>query len=229
MVPVAADNVGPGAFCTNFGWPPTRGAAILRAEACVARWPAEIPYPPRGRIAGLAVSLALLAPFPPPGRPAVQFGCVFGDAVHPRPNPRTSADLRKGPLAMSTRVLLRHCRASLVGLFALAMLASSAFAQALDTPLISVDRAGFFRIDLDVQAGASGAPNGFVIQWMKKSDFDVLGWPANEYDAHAAFCDFTGVPTLNPDPRSSSFELSPSGAIQVQMGDLFDETGVYGS
>ena len=43
---------------------------------------------------------------------------------------------------MSVRILLRRCHASLVGLFALAMLASTAFAQALDTPTISVDRAG---------------------------------------------------------------------------------------
>ena len=130
---------------------------------------------------------------------------------------------------MSVRELLRRCTAPLLGLLALAMLASTSFAQALDTPTLSVDRAGFFRIDLNVQAGASGAPNGFVIQWMSKSDFDTFGWPVDEYDPHSAFCDFTGVPTLNMDSRSDSFQLGPDGAIQVQMGDLFDETGVYGS
>lgn len=130
---------------------------------------------------------------------------------------------------MSVRALLRRCHASLVGLFALAMLASAAFAQTLDTPTLSVNRVGFFRIDLDVHAGASGAPNGFVIQWMKKSDFDALGWPVDEYDPRAAFCDFIGVPTLNPDPRSNSFKLNPNGAIEVQVGDLLDESGVAGS
>jgi hypothetical protein len=104
--------------------------------------------------------------------------------------------------------------------------AGSAFAQALDTPSLTLNRAGFFRIDLDVHAGASGTPNGFVIQWMTKAEFDEYGWPSSEYDA--ATCDFTGTPTLNTDSRSSSFLLGSNGAIQVQMGDLFDETGLYG-
>ena len=106
--------------------------------------------------------------------------------------------------------------------------AGSAFAQALDAPSLKLNRAGFFRIDLDVTAGTTGAPNGFTIQWMKKADYLAYGWPANEYDPSATVCDFTGDPTLNPDPRSASFALGSGGAIQVQVGDLFDETGLYG-
>src|SRR5712691_1521195 len=98
---------------------------------------------------------------------------------------------------MSVREFLRRCHAPLLGLLALAMLASASFAQALDTPTLTVDGAGFFRIDLDVHAGTSGAPNGFVIQWMNKADFDTFGWPVDELDPHANYCDFTGVPTLN--------------------------------
>jgi len=130
-------------------------------------------------------------------------------------------------LRRDTLVPRRH----LLGVLAAAMLfvtAGSAFAQALDTPSLTLNRAGFFRIDLDVHAGVSGAPNGFTIQWMKKADFDEYGWPSNEYDPSAATCDFTGTPTLNTDPRSSSYALGSNGAIQVQMGDLFDETGLYG-
>ena len=130
-------------------------------------------------------------------------------------------------LRRDTFVPRRH----LLGALAAAMLfvtAGSAFAQALDTPSLTLNRAGFFRIDLDVHAGVSGAPNGFTIQWMKKADFDEYGWPSNEYDPSAATCDFTGTPTLNTDPRSGSFALGSNGAIQVQMGDLFDETGLYG-
>src|SRR5262245_9766909 len=62
-----------------------------------------------------------------------------------------------------TSVPRRH----LIGVLAAAMLfvtAGSAFAQALDTPSLKLNRAGFFRIDIDVQAGASGTPNGFTIQ-----------------------------------------------------------------
>ena len=128
-------------------------------------------------------------------------------------------------LRRDTLVPRRH----LLGLVAAAMLfvtAGSAFAQALDTPSLTLNRAGFFRIDLDVHAGTSGAPNGFTIQWMTKAEFDEYGWPSNEYDA--ATCDFTGTPTLNTDARSGSYLLGASGVIQVQMGDLFDETGLYG-
>ena len=116
---------------------------------------------------------------------------------------------------------------ALAASFFLLAFAGSAFAQALDTPALKLDEKGFFRIDLDVTAGASGAPNGFVIQWMTKADYNAYGWPADEYNPIANSCDFTGIPTLNTDPRSSSFDLGSNGAIKVQMGDLFDETGIY--
>ena len=131
--------------------------------------------------------------------------------------------LRRDTFALR-RTVLGIAAASLL----LLAFAGSAFAQALDTPSLKVNRAGFFRIDLDVTAGASGAPNGFTIEWMKKADYLATGWPADEYDPTVAVCDFTGTPTLNPDPRSATFALSPDGAIQVQMGDLLDESGVYG-
>ena len=110
-----------------------------------------------------------------------------------------------------------------------AVVAAPAFAQALDTPTMTQVGGGFFRIDLDVRAGGTGAPNGFAIQWMKKSDYLQFGWPADDYDPLAAYCSFTGDPSLNIDARSSTFRLASSGVIRIQMGDLFDETGLYGS
>ncbi len=96
-----------------------------------------------------------------------------------------------------------------------------------DVPTVSFVRAGLYRIDLDIHGGASGAPAGFAVQWMKKSDYDLSGWPADEYDPKVDYCDFTGDPTLNLDSRSSTFKLSGDGLIKVEMGDLFDETGCY--
>ena len=101
-----------------------------------------------------------------------------------------------------------------------------AAAQELDSPTASVTGTGFFRIDLDVQAGSTGAPNGFTIQWMRRSDFELTGWPADAADPRLMHADFTGDPTLNTDLSSTSFQLAPNGSIQVQLGDLFDETGV---
>jgi len=114
----------------------------------------------------------------------------------------------------------------LAGSLLLLAFAGSALAQALDTPTLKVNRAGFFRIDMDVQAGTTGAPNGFVIQWMKKGDYQLSGWPADPSSGTSDVCDFTGTPTLNPDVRSATFQLGPDGVIQVQMGDLADESGV---
>lgn len=110
-----------------------------------------------------------------------------------------------------------------------AVVAAPAFAQALDTPTITQTGGGFFRIDLDVTAGESGTPYGFSVQWMKKSDYLAFGFPEDTYDPRAAFCEFTGEPSLNTDSRSSSYLLGPGGVIEIQMGDLFDETGMYGS
>jgi hypothetical protein len=123
------------------------------------------------------------------------------------------------------RRVLRFAGAALLA----AVVVAPAYAQALDTPTIQKTGGGFFRIDLDITAGATGAPNGFVVQWMKKSDFEDYGWPGDEYDPLVATCDFTGEPTLNMDSRSSSFRLESGRAIEVQMGDLFDETGTYGT
>jgi hypothetical protein len=111
----------------------------------------------------------------------------------------------------------------------IAVMAPLALAQALDTPTLTKTGGGFFRIDLDVQAGASGAPHGFLIQWMSKSDYDDYGFGDIDTDYYSAYCEFEGAPSLNTDARSDSYTLASHGVIGIQMGDLFDETGVYGS
>ena len=120
----------------------------------------------------------------------------------------------------------RRTAVGLLAGFLLLAFAGSAFAQALETPTLKVNRAGFFRIDMDVQAGVTGAPNGFVIQWMKKGDFLLSGWPSDPASGNSDMANFTGTPTLNPDVRSATFQLGPDGVIQVQMGDLADESGI---
>src|ERR1044072_8428761 len=160
--------------------------------------------------------------------PAPPAGAIPATFPTSRPAPKTPADVRKD-LSMSVRAFLCRSCLSLLGVMMLAVLVSTSFAQTLDTPSITVKRSGFFRIDMDVQAGASGAPNGFTVQWMKKADFDAYGWPATESDPGSVYCDFTGDPTLNLDSRSGTFQLASHGVIGIQMGDLFDETGIYGS
>lgn len=118
----------------------------------------------------------------------------------------------------------RLCRNTLFALLMLAPLAAQA--QSLDSPTLRVQRTGFFRVDLEVRAGTSGAPNGFTLQWMPRGQFDAFGWPADEGDIRASRSVFTGEPTLNLDARSTTFRLNADDAIGVQVGDLFDETGL---
>jgi len=96
----------------------------------------------------------------------------------------------------------------------------------LDTPSVTYVKNSRSFITLDVQAGESGAPAGFVVEWIKKSDFDAAGgWPASEYDPRIVYCQFYGVPTLHE--STGNFVLGPNGHIEVVVGNIFDETGLY--
>jgi hypothetical protein len=110
---------------------------------------------------------------------------------------------------------------------ALAATATASAQTALDAPTLSVVDRGFYRITVQVEAGPSGAPAGFAIDWMTRADFDIYGWPEDEYGLYSQYCDFTGAPTLNIDDRSESYALGPLGVTTVQLGDLYDETGLY--
>jgi len=103
-------------------------------------------------------------------------------------------------------------------------LAAPALGAALDPPTISLVSADRASITLEVQAGASGAPFGLVVEWMTLTDYRAAGgWPASDA-VHASDC--TGAPTLNVTPGVSSFRLAPGEAALVVLGAFFDETGV---
>ena len=111
-------------------------------------------------------------------------------------------------------------------------LAGGAAAPALaqgdyDTPTLTFGPTGLAQQSITVTAGASGAPSGFTIWWMKKSDWLANGSQWWLYgDASQGEASFTGTPTLNLFPgEASSFALGPNETITVELGDLFDETG----
>jgi hypothetical protein len=109
----------------------------------------------------------------------------------------------------------------------LAFAAIPAFAQEeLDLPTVAVVGQKPSSVKLFVTAGSSGAPNGFAIDWMKKSEFELLGgWPADANGPMASSY-FTGTPTFNTDGNAGAYQLQPGGTIEVELGQLFDETGV---
>lgn len=123
-------------------------------------------------------------------------------------------------------MLARYSRLALAALCALAMHASMSFAAALDTPTLEGVVVGRTSIAVVVTAGASGAPSGFTVEWLPAATYDALGgWPVPTSPVLLK-ADFRGQPTLNIDDGTDSFTLAPSDFAGIQIGDLFDETGV---
>jgi hypothetical protein len=82
---------------------------------------------------------------------------------------------------------------------------------------------------MDITAGPSGAPGGFTVCWMTLADFvaNYSDW----YRADSAEADldgsFTGTPTKHTAGGAiTSYVLAPSQTVSIEIGDLFDETGV---
>jgi hypothetical protein len=113
-----------------------------------------------------------------------------------------------------------------IAVAALGSVMPAAAQNVLDTPAVRFVENSRASITLEVEAGASGAPAGFVVEWMKKSDFDAIGgWPADENDYRIVYCQFYGTPTWNV--STGSYVLGPGSKVQVEVGDIFDETGLY--
>jgi hypothetical protein len=106
------------------------------------------------------------------------------------------------------------------------MLATQAVAQDLDTPTVKQMSAKPSTVRLSVKSGASGAQAGFTVEWIKKSTFDADGgWPASD-DPAIRRGDFVGVPVWVVQGTSGDFTLAPVTWQAVELGELFDESGV---
>lgn len=128
-------------------------------------------------------------------------------------------------------MLLRHRLLALacVGLLA-ATPSLAAEPVVLDAPELAPGTEASTIIHLDVTAGVSGAPNGFTIEWMPRTTFDALGgWPADATDPAISSAIFLGSPTLNTVDGTLSFLLGPGELATIEIGDVFDETGVQAS
>jgi len=119
-------------------------------------------------------------------------------------------------------------RAALLCVFLLST-AFAAFAAPveLDPPSLDTGTESSATIHLDVVAGASGAPNGFTVEWMTQAQFDAIGdWPADPLDPRIQFAIFLGLPSLNTVDGTYTFLLGPGQTAKIEIGDIFDETGV---
>jgi hypothetical protein len=88
-------------------------------------------------------------------------------------------------------------------------------ADALGAPPIACGMSASSNIGIDVTAGDSGAPNGFVVEWMTLADFIANG---NQWrDDPALVCE-----------ANFPYDLAPHQTTEVVIGDdrLFDSFGV---
>ena len=122
---------------------------------------------------------------------------------------------------------LRQRSFAFAALVTFVVAAAPAFAQeVLETPSVVVIGQKPSSVRLMVTAGISGAPNGFAVDWMRKSEFDAHGgWPVDN-NGPMITSYFTGVPTFNTEGSSATYELAAGKSIEVELGQLFDETGV---
>ena len=128
---------------------------------------------------------------------------------------------------MIAPILRRLCAAPLAAGLLLAAATIPARAQTpYDPPTLQLVSATPSYVALRVTAGASGAPNGFYIEWMYKSVFDALGgWPSDPYDPSLYYCIFDGMPAWHVG-GDNGYRLGPGESIDIVLGELFDETGV---
>ena len=129
------------------------------------------------------------------------------------------------------RRMLRLFAVLLGTALALTATTASVRAEALDAPELAPVAAGQGKVRLTIEAGASGAPDGFSIWWMPRSRFEQYGgsW-ANVpiWARHSA--SFVGEASLNTwGQNSQNFELGGYSRLDVEVGDLFDESGVLGA
>jgi hypothetical protein len=119
---------------------------------------------------------------------------------------------------------------TLVRAFALAAMLTGFVASAAtaverlpyDPPDISFVECDRTSVTLQVHAGETGAPAGFVVQWLPAEIHDALGgWPDVTNDSR-----FEGIPTLYVTPGTSSYQLQPDQSVNIVLGKLFDETGL---
>jgi hypothetical protein len=127
--------------------------------------------------------------------------------------------------------MIRRYNYLFTALALVALVLAPAAQAAVDTPSISVGQSGHGKQTVVVTAGASGLPDGFTIWWMDESTFASYGWtwPSTEVSQQGA-ADFTGTPTLNTfGGQYTTFKLAPNASIMIEVGDLFQETGVSGT
>jgi hypothetical protein len=154
--------------------------------------------------------------------------------MSPDPKPLNFFGCRPGFLLGGSHMHLRHKNLPLaLASVALVLTAAAAFAQTTPDPVnLGVTTAGHGRVRLTVTAGPGGAPDGFEVCYMPTALFASLGgvWPAVGWAPGEGWVDYIGIGTLNTwGSAQVDFKLAPNQALDIEIGDASDETGVSGT
>jgi hypothetical protein len=132
--------------------------------------------------------------------------------------------------ATNCRSRLILCFVSLLGVCVLALQYSPAQAQTPYDPVaVSPTVVGRVGVAMNITAGPSGAPGGFTVCWMTLADYLANGsdWVYAESMDADMDGSFAGTPTKHTaEGTILSYVLAPYQTVIVEIGDLFDETGV---
>ena len=110
----------------------------------------------------------------------------------------------------------------------LGMAGTSSAQTTPDSPGLTLVSAGHGKVRFTVTAGPNGAPAGFAVWWATAAQYYAGGyaWPV----PGQGYAAFTGTGTLNTWGASQvAFALAPNQSLDIEVGDLSDETGVAGT
>ncbi len=99
-----------------------------------------------------------------------------------------------------------------------------------DTPTISCGDATQASINIEVCAGASGAPAGFSIQWETKADFDLYAWPVDsscppDINGNPSCGDSFCKASFSGSANLSRYNLGANECVTVNVGEFLFDNG----
>ena len=114
---------------------------------------------------------------------------------------------------------MRHVLHSFCAVVVLLLAASVLAAPpVLDTPAISCAAGGSgVSVNIVVTAGASGAPSGFAVQWLLRSEYELHGWSGNG----SSFCEAS----FSSGVKRSPYGLAPGESATIAIGEPFTTAG----
>lgn len=111
-----------------------------------------------------------------------------------------------------------------VGALALCTITASAAGKPpLDTPTISCADSTAASIDVQVCAGASGAPAGFTVQWLTSDDYAANGgtFEGASGNPNIHYCDAS----FSGNAKDSRYVLAAGQCVTVRIGELLMDNG----